>query len=119
MSSDQRASSYLESGRPQEDKMQGERAEQRPATALDLIAFAPRKASGLLPRNVNRCNRARLETMQFCHDMAELHGSSREGIRDVNILLFERRCHKTLFRSRNAKPGGLYSPSGHSRFDRL
>jgi hypothetical protein len=59
------------------------------------------------------------KTMQFCHDMAELHGSNREGTCDVSILLFERRCHKILFRSGNAKSGGLYSPSTHSRLHRF
>jgi hypothetical protein len=97
-------------------------ARERPATDLYVIEFAPREALGLLgllPRSVARRNRARLKTMQFCHDMAELHGSSREGTCDVSIVLFERRCHKTLFRSGNAKPGGLYSPSTHSRLHRL
>lgn len=92
---------------------------ERPATDLDVIEFAPREALGLLPRNVAHCNRARRNTMQFCHAMAELRGSSREGTCDVSILLFERRCHKTLFRSGNAKLGGLYSPSTHSRLHRL
>ena len=41
----------------------------RPGTDLDVIEFAPREALGLLPRNVARCNRARLN-----HAILPCHG---------------------------------------------